>query len=529
MSLKSRLISAFGVLVLGIVISSVLAVFTVDQVSSKFNRLTSESVPKLGDLSGLRNRGRQVHSEILNINLLGTDSESRKKSLEGLSKGINRYEEIAKEFAGRGFSSEQEKKVYGKTETLLVDVATLARAYLKNAVDADGKLNLLSLDQIKDLNEKVAAHQKALLELDDVTVETGEKWTKQANETERQAKNVILAISIALVLCGFVMSWILAKKITLELDQISNSLITSSRSVKHQSELLRESSNQLSAATLEQSAAITETVAATSEIASMIARTSDSAVQNSELVEESLNHSKEGKRALSEMISAIETIEKSNLEMSEQIQMNTSELSEISKLMNEIKLKTAAINDIVFQTKLLSFNASVEATRAGEAGKGFAVVAEEVSKLAVSSGLAAREIEKILKQSDDRVLEIISQTKSSVDTLVKKGTEKTADGQRIANRCVGLFDKLSVSVDRIAQLTNQISVAAKEQTTGIKEINIAMQRVDTSTAVNSKSAQECFHSADVTASEVQNTDEAVRKLHTIVHGNSDQAKGKLAA
>lgn len=520
MSLKFRLISALSVLVLGIVLSSVLATYTVDQVSAKYYRLTTESVPKLGDLSGLRNRGRQVHSEILNINLIGADEGSRKKSLEGLAKGINRYEEISKEFSGRGFSSDEEKKVYDKTVELWAGVSAIARSYLKNAVSADGKVSFLTIEQIKELNEKVTAHQKALLELDDVTVETGKVWTDEADLAKKNANKLILVISTVLVAFGFIISWVMSKRITIQLDSISTALVNSSKSVKQQSELLRESSNQLSAATIEQSAALTETVAATTEIASMIARTSESAAQNNELVEESLNYSKEGKQALNEMISAIESIESSNSEMSDQIQINTGELGEISKLMKEIKLKTAAISDIVFQTKLLSFNASVEASRAGEAGKGFSVVAEEVSKLAVSSGLAAREIEKILIRSDNRVLEIIGRSKTSVETLVKKGTEKTKAGQQIANRCMGLFEKLSVSVEHIAQLTNQISVAAKEQTVGIKEINIAMQKVDSSTAVNSKSAQECFQSADVTASEVLNTDEAVKKLHSIVHGNA---------
>ena len=60
------------------------------------------------------------------------------------------------------------------------------------------------------------------------------------------------------------------------------------------------------------------------------------------------------------------------------------EIQEIVKVIAEIGNKTKVINDIVFQTKLLSFNASVEAARAGENGKGFAVVAEEVGKLRVA-------------------------------------------------------------------------------------------------------------------------------------------------
>jgi methyl-accepting chemotaxis protein len=79
------------------------------------------------------------------------------------------------------------------------------------------------------------------------------------------------------------------------------------------------------------------------------------------------------------------------------------EISSIVKVIAEIGDKTKVINDIVFQTKLLSFNASVEAARAGEQGKGFAVVAEEVGNLATMSGKAAEEISSMLGDSMGKV------------------------------------------------------------------------------------------------------------------------------
>ena len=67
-------------------------------------------------------------------------------------------------------------------------------------------------------------------------------------------------------------------------------------------------------------------------------------------------------------------------------------------IIQEIEDKTKAIDEIVFQTKLLSFNASVEAERAGEHGRGFSVVAQEVGNLAQLSGKSAAEINEILKR-----------------------------------------------------------------------------------------------------------------------------------
>ena len=82
-------------------------------------------------------------------------------------------------------------------------------------------------------------------------------------------------------------------------------------------------------------------------------------------------------------------------------------LTNMAHIINEISKKTVVINDIVFKTQLLSFNASIEAARAGVHGKGFAVVAEEVGKLAQLSGEASNEIDSLLIKSNKDVSSIL--------------------------------------------------------------------------------------------------------------------------
>lgn len=102
------------------------------------------------------------------------------------------------------------------------------------------------------------------------------------------------------------------------------------------------------------------------------------------------------------MIHSITEISESNDRIMSQVADGNRKISEIVQVISEIGNKTKVINDIVFQTKLLSFNASVEAARAGEHGKGFAVVAEEVGNLAQMSGNAAKEISDMLNGSVSR-------------------------------------------------------------------------------------------------------------------------------
>jgi methyl-accepting chemotaxis protein len=103
------------------------------------------------------------------------------------------------------------------------------------------------------------------------------------------------------------------------------------------------------------------------------------------------------------MATAFKEIAISNQEFFEEINASNEELRIIINIISDISEKTKVINDIVFQTRLLSFNASVEAARAGEHGKGFAVVAEEIGKLASVSGNSAKEINDILGHATTQV------------------------------------------------------------------------------------------------------------------------------
>ena len=93
-------------------------------------------------------------------------------------------------------------------------------------------------------------------------------------------------------------------------------------------------------------------------------------------------------------------------------------LGEIEDIMSQMSDKLSVINDIVFKTQLLSFNASIEAARAGQHGRGFAVVAEEVGSLALSSGTASKEIQSLLENSGGKVNQIVSQIQSRVENAV---------------------------------------------------------------------------------------------------------------
>ena len=141
--------------------------------------------------------------------------------------------------------------------------------------------------------------------------------------------------------------------------------------------------------------------------------------------------------------------------------------------MDEINEKVEAINEainiidqIAFQTNILSLNAAVEAATAGEAGKGFAVVAQEVRNLASRSAEAAREIKD----------------------LVENATSKTSEGKKISDEMSKGYDNLNQLISQTINIIQDVSTASNEQLTGIEQINHAISMLDKVTQENANEA-----------------------------------------
>ena len=137
--------------------------------------------------------------------------------------------------------------------------------------------------------------------------------------------------------------------------------------------------------------------------------------------------------------------------------------NQTTKAMDEINIEVTAISDaisvidqIAFQTNILSLNAAVEAATAGEAGKGFAVVAQEVRNLASRSAEAANEIKK----------------------LVENATLKANNGKEIADEMIDGYTHLNESISKTLDLISNVESASKEQQIGIEQINNAVTQLD---------------------------------------------------
>lgn len=223
-------------------------------------------------------------------------------------------------------------------------------------------------------------------------------------------------------------------------------------------------------------------------------------------------------KVVNHMIDAIGDINNSNQGIMSQIDETNKEIEKIVHIINEIGNKTKVINDIVFQTKLLSFNASVEAARAGEHGKGFSVVAEEVGNLANMSGKAAQEITQMLESSIKTVENIAKDSKEKIGVLLSASKTKVETGVGIAKESEQVLHEIVDSVASVTKMISDISHASNEQAQGVQEINKAVAQLDQVTQQNTQGAAHAANAASELAQEAEELNNLVLKLKKLIDG-----------
>lgn len=329
---------------------------------------------------------------------------------------------------------------------------------------------------------------------------------------------VLVLCIIAAAIASLLIAALLARRPVFELSQVEDALASSRTQVISASEQGAVSSTKLSEASTQQAASLQQTMASIEEISAMVSQTAESANKVKLAVDANQLSSDEGSRSVADMQRAIEEIRETNEQVLGQMETSNREFAKIVKIISEIGEKTKDINDIVFQTKLLSFNASVEAARAGENGKGFAVVAEEVGNLAQMSGNASKEISALLSNSTMKVNAIVQQTTEKVEQLVEIGKEKINVGQTTAESCREALVKIDENARTVVSMIAEITSASREQALGVQEINKAITQLDQVTQQNSAVAQESSAQAEQLNAEASKLSDAVTALVTSVRG-----------
>ena len=240
------------------------------------------------------------------------------------------------------------------------------------------------------------------------------------------------------------------------IDSTSNvvrQIEASSKLVSDGSSSMSDNSTTLSQAATEQAATVEELNASVVEISNNITANAESAAMAKVLADDCRAIVDQGNVKMNDMVQAMEEINETS-----------------AQIANIIK----TIEDISFQTNILSLNASIEAARAGEAGKGFAVVAGEVGQLAGKTAEAAK----------------------NTTSLIKTALVAVENGTVMANATAKMLKKIVAETDDTAQVIDQIAAASQEQADSVKQILVGMDQISSSVQMTSGSSAECAASAE---------------------------------
>lgn len=334
-----------------------------------------------------------------------------------------------------------------------------------------------------------------------------------------KAMQLLMLVSAIGMLASLICSFVIVRNLSKVLRTIKNvitKLATESAQINGSAEYLGSTADSLSRSIEVQAAALQETAASLNEISAMAEQTNSHSTQLEKTAQDSVGSAGDGKNSIKQMLQAVSSIRESNAAVMAQVNDSNNKITDIVKMISEIGNKTKVINDIVFQTKLLSFNASVEAARAGEHGKGFAVVAEEIGNLAQISGTAAREISDLLSTSIAKVEVIVSDSRKKVEVLVSDERGKLEVGVNVANQCDSALAAIVSHSGEVESMVSAITTAIKEQSKGIQEITKTIQILDQSTGKNSQSAKETSDTSQSLLTQSGSLEEIVTELEELI-------------
>jgi len=339
-----------------------------------------------------------------------------------------------------------DKQMIGNTQAVMNRVRNGWYSEFIEAIPASNELDVLK----QTLNDMIKSNRARFLEIDEILEAYAKhNYTPTAHLNPTDEKGGILERLIIGLNA-------MQTSIT---EMLSNSL---QNGIDLQSDAgnLKQAVESLSTASNQQAASLEETAAAMEEMTSN--------VQN--------NVAKSNDMAL--MATQTDSAAREGAVLA---QRTASAMTEIQSATNSINDAVAIIENIAFQTNILSLNAAVEAATAGDAGKGFAVVAQEVRNLANRSAEAAKEIKAMASQA----------------------ANKSNEGMNIATELTRGFEVIADKIAQTASMVQDVSNANREQMQGIGQINTAVTQLDQMTQENAKVAAQADSIANATISKAQ--------------------------
>ena len=488
LKVSTRLALGFGVATaLGVTIAIVGAV-QMRTLAAELDLVANDRLPKMVKLQDLKDNVNNTARYMRNV-LITPDPAARQAEKERLAKARTEIDKLMKDL-DQLLHMPKARELLKAVETGRVTFDQLQDKGIALAEGgADGKV--LGEFLAKDLRPPQSALFKTVDELqtlqEDLAKEAALGGLREANASAV----LLLALALAMGAIGGVLGWFIARSLSRALgaephevstaaqrvangdlstpvatragdstsvmatvQRMQGALSNMVRSVRANAESVVTASAQiaqgnqdLSQRTEQQASALQQTSATMTELSTTVRSNSDSARQANQLALSASGAADKGGEVVGSVVETMKGIQDGSRKIADII---------------------GTIDGIAFQTNILALNAAVEAARAGEQGRGFAVVASEVRSLAQRSAEAAKEIKKLITRSVEQV---------------EQGTTLVDEAGRSMGEIVG-------SIKRVADIVGEISAASTEQSTGVGQVETAINQMDQATQQNAALVEE---------------------------------------
>lgn len=433
----------------------------------------TENLVAIQDLGDIRGDINKLTSDVEGLMLSSNDAEN-----EALNKDIEKQKQDAKdklaEFKTTNPTPEQLNKLdewYAVRDKLWGNLNRIISLGTQNKNAQAYSLYVASSETLESYRSKI----RELIAMQ----KDASKKIYEDNVKATATANALLILSSVLSL-GLLIAFgvMLSNMITRPIFKAINELNTGSEEVAAASSQVEAASNQLASASAQQAASIQETSSTMEETSSMVQQNSDNTREADSLAKNAKQYAEASHVKMKTMLVSMENLEKSS---------------------NEIAKIIKVIDEIAFQTNILSLNAAVEAARAGDAGKGFAVVAEEVRNLAQRSATAAKD----------------------TATIIESNISLSSESAGLAKDVEGSLVQIDDETRKLSELLDEISVATTEQSRGISEINKAIAQMEEAVSSNAQTADECAAASKELSSQADSVKDIVGTLSVMVNGIRD--------
>jgi methyl-accepting chemotaxis protein/methyl-accepting chemotaxis protein-1 (serine sensor receptor) len=390
---------------------------------------------------------------------------------EGLSKAFADANDALDQMSGLADTAEtkadidEAKATLGKVAPVISEVVRLWEVG-----DSEAASRLSAEKSTPWLNRTVALSKKLQAESQKAMQDDKQRAARQTRLNQWTA---IIVIMLTLMVGAAVLFVI--NQITATLRQLAAELSEGSNQVAGAASQVSGSSQSLAQGSSEQAASLEETSASTEEINSMTHKNAENSQVSAQLMAEVAQQIGLGNQRLGEMVASMKEINESS--------------AKISKIIK-------VIDEIAFQTNILSLNAAVEAARAGEAGMGFAVVADEVRNLAQRSAQAAKDTTGLIEES------------------IAKSNQGRLKLDEVTHAILGITEGAA----KVKILVEEVHVGSQEQARGLDQIVKAITQMEHVTQKTAASAEESASAGQELSAQSECLRGLVRRLASLVGG-----------